>query len=424
MMGNNHHHSLSFLLLLFISSSTTILRKYDVSAFHQQPFLLRKAPTIVPIVPIPTNDLIYNPPHRYKPSTKVKTQRRCYNNQHPSVMTSKTSRTSSCLYHMGHSHSHHDHHKDDDDDNNNNKNHPLTNSSQRKKMTWIRRLAIVMCCWFATCGVTLLKKQHRLTQTDWISFAISSIVISSASKMQRGFIKSIQKLQRLKDGVVKHSSFQSPSSSLSSSSQQQSRTATTAMMAGMNTEEADRVTWMGVIINLVLSIGKLVVGVAQNSSVLIADAGHSLSDLISDFITLWSVNVARLPPDDDHPYGHYKFEAIGSLFLSLTLIMTGVSVGLHSQKQLMSILKSGSGFGRVAAAASSSTISVAAPGPLALAVAGISILSKEWLFRVTKVVGEKLNSPVVIANAWHHRSDAYSSILALLSIAWTMVRRT
>jgi cation diffusion facilitator family transporter len=116
----------------------------------------------------------------------------------------------------------------------------------------------------------------------------------------------------------------------------------------------------------VLSIGKLVVvGVAQNSSILIADAGHSLSDLISVFITLWSVNVARLPPDDDHPYGHYKFEAIGSLFLSQMLIMTGVSVGLHSQKQLLSILKSGGGFGRVAAAASSSsTISAAVPGPL------------------------------------------------------------
>ena len=289
-------------------------------------------------------------------------------------------------------------------------------------MKWIRRLAIVLCCWFATCGVTLLKKQHnQLTRTDWISFAISSIVLSSASKMQRGFVKGVQRLQKLKDGVVKHSSFQSSSSS---SSSKPSRTVTTAMMAGMNTDEADRVTWMGVIINLLLSIAKLVVGVGQNSSVLIADAGHSLSDLISDFITLWSVNVARLPPDDDHPYGHYKFEAIGSLFLSLTLIMTGISVGLHSQKQLLSILKSGGGFGGLtAAAAASSSTTISAPGPLALVVAGISILSKEWLFRVTKIVGEKLNSPVVIANAWHHRSDAYSSILALLSIAWAMVSR-
>lgn len=98
--------------------------------------------------------------------------------------------------------------------------------------------------------------------------------------------------------------------------------------------------------------------------------------------------------------------------------MTGVSVGLHSQRQLLSILKTSHG----AALSGATVAAVAAPGPLALVMAGLSIFSKEWLFRVTKVVGEKLNSPVVIANAWHHRSDAYSSILALLSIAWSMVR--
>ncbi|KAL3930420.1 MAG: hypothetical protein SGARI_004491 [Bacillariaceae sp.] len=95
--------------------------------------------------------------------------------------------------------------------------------------------------------------------------------------------------------------------------------------------------------------------------------------------------------------------------------MTGVSVGLHSQKELLAILKtmtSSGGASKVAA--------LTVPGPLALVMAALSILSKEWLFRVTHAVGEKLNSPVVIANAWHHRSDAYSSILALLSIAWAM----
>ena len=237
--------------------------------------------------------------------------------------------------------------------------------------------------------------------------------------MQRGFVKGVQKL---KDGVVKHSSFQSSSSS---SSSKPSRTVTTAMMAGMNTDEADRVTWMGVIINLLLSIAKLVVGVGQNSSVLIADAGHSLSDLISDFITLWSVNVARLPPDDDHRTAITNLKPSVSLFLSLTLIMTGISVGLHSQKQLLSILKSGGEVRWTDGARSGYLLQrrTTAPRTLALVVAGISILSKEWLFRVTKIVGEKPNSPVVIANAWHHRSDAYSTILALLSIAWAMVSR-
>ena len=94
--------------------------------------------------------------------------------------------------------------------------------------------------------------------------------------------------------------------------------------------------------------------------------------------------------------------------------MTGVSVGLHSQKELLSILKA-------SAAHNAAPVALAVPGPLALVMAAMSILSKEWLFRVTKAVGEKLQSPVVIANAWHHRSDAYSSILALLSIGWAMV---
>jgi len=119
-----------------------------------------------------------------------------------------------------------------------------------------------------------------------------------------------------------------------------------------------------------------------------------------------------LPPDDDHPYGHTKFEAIGSLFLSLTLLATGLSVGTMAHKQLVPFLSG------TAMAASAAPVTV--PGPLALFMAALSIASKEWLFRITKVVGEKLNSPVVVANAWHHRSDAYSSVLALLSIAWAM----
>ena len=86
---------------------------------------------------------------------------------------------------------------------------------------------------------------------------------------------------------------------------------------------ADRVTVLGVVVNLLLSSGKFFVGLTCHSSALLADAGHSLSDLFSDFVTLYSVQLARLPPDDDHPYGHGKFEAIGSLFLALTLIGTG-----------------------------------------------------------------------------------------------------
>ena len=182
-----------------------------------------------------------------------------------------------------------------------------------------------------------------------------------------------------------------------------------------NKNAADRVTFLGAIINLLLSAGKLVVGVGCHSSALVADAGHSLSDLFSDFVTLWAVQIARLPPDDDHPYGHGKFESIGSLFLSLTLLGTGLSVGLSSYVKFIQVIATQRASGIASAAAL-----VEVPTWPALVVAFISIVSKEWLYRITRRVGEELNSQVVIANAWHHRSDAYSSILALISIGLAM----
>jgi cation diffusion facilitator family transporter len=165
------------------------------------------------------------------------------------------------------------------------------------------------------------------------------------------------------------------------------------------------------VINIVLSISKFFVGVTCHSSALIADAGHSLSDLFSDFVTLWAVQVARLPPDQDHPYGHGKFEAVGSLFLSLTLIGTGIGVGIMANNKLLEI---------VAMQRRGIAFTHQIPSFPALAMALISVVSKEWLFRVTRVVGQRLQSQVVIANAWHHRSDAYSSILATASIGLAM----
>jgi cation diffusion facilitator family transporter len=182
-----------------------------------------------------------------------------------------------------------------------------------------------------------------------------------------------------------------------------------------NKNAADKVTFLGVIINLLLSGGKVVAGVLCHSSALVADAGHSLSDLFSDFVTLWAVQVARLPPDDDHPYGHGKFESIGSLFLSLTLLGTGLSVGLSSYMKFIQVIAMQRANG-IGAAASL----IELPTWPALIVAFMSIVSKEWLYRITRRVGEELNSQVVIANAWHHRSDAYSSVLALISIGLAM----
>ena len=179
-----------------------------------------------------------------------------------------------------------------------------------------------------------------------------------------------------------------------------------------NENAADRITLLGVWINLVLSASKLVGGILFNSAVLVADAGHSLSDLFSDFITLWAVQIARIPADEDHPYGHGKFESIGSLFLSLTLLATGLSVGTWSYDKMKNIL--------LAQVVSASKETLKLPTWPALLLAAFSIASKEWLFRVTRRVGNAMNSQILIANAWHHRSDAFSSVLSLASIGIAM----
>ncbi|CAJ1959708.1 unnamed protein product [Cylindrotheca closterium] len=357
--------------------------------------------------------------------------------------------SSTRLFHMGHSHSHHDHHDSNNDNDDEAQQHALT--PQQKQMRLRRKIALVTVVWMATCGSALIWK-GRLAKSDWMAFGIASVAFSSADKTRRAIRSYIQKLARLKDGIVKHSPridynliADSSSSSSSSSTSNENNNHYNGMSSSSSSanhnnnnhnsgasndklrndaRDADRVTWLGAVINLVLSVGKLVIGITQHSSALVADAGHSLSDLVSDFITLWTVKVARLPADEDHPYGHWKFEAIGSLFLSLTLIATAISVGVMANKQLIEILHSSSSSGTAAKAAAVAAHGghghshMIVPGKLALVMAAISIASKEWLYRITKKVGEKIRSQVVIANAWHHRSDAYSSILALLSIAW------
>ena len=107
--------------------------------------------------------------------------------------------------------------------------------------------------------------------------------------------------------------------------------------------------------------------------------------------------------------GHGKFESVGSLFLALTLLGTGIGVGAMSNRKLLDILA----LQRQGLLQATST---SVPGFAALVTAALSIVSKEWLYRITRAVGERIRSQVIIANAWHHRSDAYSSVLALGSI--------
>lgn len=331
------------------------------------------------------------------------------------VVTSTSNHRRGLSIHLGHSHSHHhhghshqDHHKD---------------ATALMRPTSVRRkISLVV---FAACVVLAprLVMRKAVTRAHSATFVLTCIALSMMDQIRGGFANIIDKLRvRLTKQLlflltaictvltVMLSStffrFQRFRTRLAM------HTPRTRLLDYLfrNKNPADQVTLVGVVVNLVLSVSKFVVGVTCHSSALIADAGHSLSDLFSDFVTLYSVQLARLPPDEDHPYGHYKFEAIGSLFLALTLLVTGLGIGTVANQELMQILRK----------TGNKALSSQLPTPPALLMAGASIVSKEWLYRITKKVGDDLNSQVVIANAWHHRTDAYSSILALLSIGLAM----
>ncbi len=165
-------------------------------------------------------------------------------------------------------------------------------------------------------------------------------------------------------------------------------------------KESARVTIIGIIINLLLAILKGTAGILANSAVMVADAGHSLSDLISDGVTLWALYIARRPKDKDHPYGHGKFETLGTLIIATLLTMAGIGLALNSFNHLGNLI---------------------IPGRLAMIMAIVSILFKEFLYQYSVRIAKKNNSRILLANAWHHRSDAISSIVALIGIAGAML---
>ena len=159
-----------------------------------------------------------------------------------------------------------------------------------------------------------------------------------------------------------------------------------------------RVSVVTLLINLGLSLIKLSVGIVANSDALISDAIHSASDAFSTIIVMIGVTVAKQKADRKHPYGHERMEYVASLALAIVLMITGLGIGYE-------------GVLRIANYAD-----IAVPGRLALAAAGLSIVIKEWMFWYTRHYAQKVNSGVLMADAWHHRSDAISSIGALIGI--------
>ncbi|CAH0473719.1 unnamed protein product [Peronospora belbahrii] len=179
-------------------------------------------------------------------------------------------------------------------------------------------------------------------------------------------------------------------------------------------DEAMKITRIGMYVNMAMATTKGAVGMAIHSSALIADAAHSLSDLLSDVVTLWSVKVARLPPDRKHPYGYGKYEAVGSLSVGAILVLCGFGIGADGLQAIQEIWT-----GDTARNVSEfylpylSQMDRSWQWVLAAGAAGVSIAAKEALFRATVKVGQQANSKVLIANAWHHRTDAISSVVAL-----------
>ncbi|MBT9507927.1 cation diffusion facilitator family transporter [Rhodoferax sp.] len=161
---------------------------------------------------------------------------------------------------------------------------------------------------------------------------------------------------------------------------------------------ASRSTWVSVGVNVVLTITQIVVGVLAKSQGLIADGIHSLSDLVADFVVLFAGHHARKDADEDHPYGHQRFETAASLVLGALLL--GVGIGMLW-----------SAFRKLEAPETVQTVHV-----MALWVSGAALISKELLFRYMLAVAKRVKSSMLVANAWHARSDAASSLVVGIGI--------
>lgn len=162
-----------------------------------------------------------------------------------------------------------------------------------------------------------------------------------------------------------------------------------------------KVTIVGSLVNFFLVVFKFVAGFVGHSSAMIADAVHSLSDFVTDIIVLLFIRISSKPEDKDHDYGHGKYETLATAIIGAILLLVGVGILWDGGSKIIAFIKG-------------ETLN--SPGMFALVAAIISILLKEILYRYTIKEGKKLNSQAVVANAWHHRSDAFSSIGTAIGI--------
>jgi len=159
---------------------------------------------------------------------------------------------------------------------------------------------------------------------------------------------------------------------------------------------------VGSFVNALLSVGKLLAGIFGHSGAMVADAVHSCSDFATDFVVLVCTRFSRKPKDEDHDYGHGKFETLGSIIIGISLFLVAAGIIVNAAKSIIAVCRGEE---------------IPSPGVIALVAAVVSVLAKELLYQYTIRVGRMVDSPAMVANAWHHRSDAFSSMGTLIGIA-------
>ncbi|MCI6499102.1 cation diffusion facilitator family transporter [Lachnospiraceae bacterium HCP1S3_C3] len=164
---------------------------------------------------------------------------------------------------------------------------------------------------------------------------------------------------------------------------------------------AMKVSVVSIVVNVALSLFKLLAGIVAHSGAMISDAIHSASDVFSTFVVMVGIKMSGKKSDKEHPYGHERMECVAAIVLATILAMTGLGIGYSAVKNVIE----------------GDYKHLAVPGILALVAAVVSILSKEAMFWYTRINAKKIDSGALMADAWHHRSDALSSIGALIGIA-------
>lgn len=157
--------------------------------------------------------------------------------------------------------------------------------------------------------------------------------------------------------------------------------------------EAVKVSVVSIIINVLLSVFKLFAGIISRSGAMISDAVHSMSDVLSTFVVIAGVKLAGKANDAEHPYGHERMECVAAIILSAMLALVGAGIGFGGIKNILS-----------------GNSALSSPGVLALVAAVISIVVKEWMYWYTRAAAKRVKSDALMADAWHHRSDALSSV--------------